>query len=159
MADEEIAAEEIERRAREYVFRRRRPIGHTTRGTSLYAGDFYDTLREFLQEPLLQDLAELLQTGVTDRTVRRRRVRLLRFVIQVSDLLFASAQHGYKGEWKALDFELAGIVAGALNPDEQGHAAAMLLFEDWEQRKQAQALEEARQYAPAWIRQRRRRSS
>lgn len=149
----EVSDEEIEQRARKLLNRPREPIGETTLGKE-YGGEFWNALQWFLEDPLVQELAFRVSASGGYADGQRR----LRLILAVSDLLEASSDHHKRGEWTPLDYELANIVAGALNPDEKRHEAAMRMFEEWEPRDEAARLEEAREVVKFWIAEKRKKS-
>jgi hypothetical protein len=158
MTNEDITPEEIEQAAGEHVFPPLRVVAQT----ALLEGvnKFWDLMREFGEQPLLQDLVQAWygRTGGPERPDPKGE-RMIRLVLAMSDLLDAAADHETRDFNLEEDSELAYIVFGALNPDSSIHNKAMRDFDAWQARHNARKVEELKQYAPDWIRQKREASA
>jgi hypothetical protein len=154
MTNDDITPEEIEQAAREHVFPPVVPVAYAALNEG--PDKFWDLMREFGEQPLLQDLVQAWY-GLTGQPERPNATgeRLIRLVLALSDLLEAAADHETRDFDLAEDTELAYIIFGALSPDSAIHSKAMRDFDAWQARHNARMVENLKQYAPEWIRRRR----
>jgi hypothetical protein len=152
---DDVSEEEAEQAARDYVFPPLRVVAQT----ALLEGEnkFWDLMREFGEQPLLQDLVQAWygRTGRPERPDPKGE-RMIRLVLAMSDLLEAAADHETRDFDLEEDSELAYIVFGALNPDSSIHNKAMRDFDTWQARHNARKIEDLKEnVAPGWVRSRR----